>query len=126
MARLNVTLQSLHSPHPMIKNVTNPREVQKIKTQLKVLSGDFYTNSVIGERAQTSQKCHLCGQFEDDIHVFSPGGCPELKEPKTRIFNEMKEITASFDPPIDISLDGNTFTQFLCNPSSSTSPPNIA
>ena len=124
MARLNVALQSLHSPHPMIKNVTNPREVQKLKTQLKVLSGDFYTNSVIGERAQTSQKCHLCGHFEDDIHVFSPGGCPELKEPKTRIFNEMKEITASFDPPIDIcSLDGNTFTQFLCDPSSFNLPP---
>ena len=55
--------------------------------------------------------------------AVSPGGYPELKEPKTRIFNEMKEITASFDPPIDISLDGNTFTQFLCDPSSFNLPP---
>ena len=60
MKRLNVQLNSLHSAHPMLKNVTNPREVQKLKKQLKVLSGDFYTNSIIGERQKTSQKCLLC------------------------------------------------------------------
>ena len=125
MKRLNVQLQSLHSPHPMLHNVTHPREVQKLKSQLKVLAGDFYTNSIIGERHGTSQTCPLCDYFcEDDIHVLSLEGCPALAEPKARIVNEMKEARAKFIPPLIISSDSNTFTQFLCDPSSFNLPPN--
>ena len=119
MQRLNVDLLSLHSSHPLLKNITNPREVTKLKCQLKVLSGDFYTNSVIGERNGTSQQCHLCGNsVEDDIHVLSPDGCPALADPKERIINEMKEAASKCDPPITISSNGDTFTQFVCNPGS--------
>ena len=126
MKRFNVQLNSLHSTHPMLKNVTNPREVQKLKKQLKVLSGDFYTNSIIGERQQTSQKCLLCEYFcEDDIHVLGLNGCPALMAPKTRIFNEMTEAAANFQPPLTISTDDNIFTQYVCDPTSFNLPPNF-
>ena len=121
MGRMNVQLLSLHSSHPLLQNITHPREVQKLKSQLKVLSGDFYTKSVIGERNGTSQHCILCGnenEIEDDVHVFAPNGCPQLADPKERIINEMKETAAKCNPPIAVSSDGDTFTQFVCEPSS--------
>ena len=83
------------------------------------MSGDFYTNSVIGERNGTSQRCVLCeNDVEDDVHVLSLPGCPALADPKERIVNEMKEAATKCDPPIIISSNGDTFTQFVCDPGS--------
>ena len=44
-------------------------------------------------------------------------------EPKARIADEMKEAIAKFKPPIIISSNGDTFTQFVCDPSSFNLPP---
>lgn len=124
MKRLNIQLQSLHSPHPITKNITQPREVQKLKYQLKVLAGDFYTNSIIGERNGMTQQCPLCNYYcEDDVHILSYEGCPELSNPKVRIVSEMKAAATTFKPPLTISSDKNIFTQFIIDPSSFNLPP---
>ena len=54
---------------------------------------------------------------EDDVHVLAPDGCPGLVEPKQRIIAKMKEAEAKCVPPINISTDGDIFTQFVCDPS---------
>ena len=54
---------------------------------------------------------------EDDVHVLAPDGCPGLVEPKQRIIAKMKEAEAKCVPPINISTDGNIFTQIVCDPS---------
>ena len=116
---LNVELMDLKKSHPLMANVSCPREVRKLKIQLKVLCGDFYCKSVIGQRNNSSTACLLCGaDFEDELHVFGPAGCPALSEPRDMILPQINEAALSCIPAIDISDDPGTFVQFACDPSS--------
>ena len=112
---LNVELMDLKKPNPLLANVRCHREVQKLKIQLKVLCGDFYSKSVIGQRNNTSTACLLC---EDELHVFGPTGCPALCDPRDTILPQIKEAALSCTPVIDIADDPKTFVQFACDPCS--------
>lgn len=118
MTKLNVQLQGLGHCHPLLQGVTSAREVRKLKVQLKLLAGDYWTNDIIGERNNTSTACVLCHDVTDnDIHVFSLNQCPETNAPKDRIHTEMKNYAVSCKPPLDLQdLEASQFLQFLCDP----------
>ena len=117
LTRMNVELLDLKKPHPLLAKVLCPREVKKLKIQLKVLCGDFYCKSVIGLRNNTSTACLLCdNDFEDELHVFGPSGCPALKEPHDQIIPQIKAAAQACNPVIDISDDAETFVRFVCDP----------
>ena len=120
MTKLNVQLQSLHSPHPMLKDITSARDVTKLKSQIKLVSGDFWTNDIIGERSKTSTACLICkAPVEDESHVFGINGCPGLNEPKPRILADIIQAAENCSPPLNICHEDNKkFIQFLADPSS--------
>ena len=97
--------QGLHSHHPIFDRVTNARDVDKFKAQVKLLAGDLYLNDTIGERNNTSKLCLFCPAIEDEAHVFGIRGCEVYKETRERIINDVRLASQQCLPPLEICFD---------------------
>ena len=119
MEKLHVSLEGLHSHHPIFDQVTSAREVEKVKAQVKLLAGDLYLNATIGERNNTSKLCLFCPAIENEAHVFGIRGCAIYKETRERIINDLSQASKQCLPPLKICFDDDKkFIQFLADPSS--------
>ena len=119
LTKLHVSLQGLHSHHPIFDHVTNARDVEKVKAQVKLLAGDLYLNDIIGERNNTSKQCLFCPAIEDEPHVFGIHGCSVYEETRERIINDMMLASQQCVPPLKICFDDDKkFVQFIADPGS--------
>ena len=100
MKYLNIDLRGLSTCHPILHNITSEREVRKLKVQLKILSGDFYPNGILGDRSKSSTKCILCDDpYEDDLHVFGQNGCSVLQEVQNRVMSDSPSLQILLTSP---------------------------
>ena len=121
MKFLNVQLLGLSGkPHPALLNIHGTRQAHKARAHLKLLSGDFPSNELIGNRLNMNPGCQLCPcPVESTQHILT--GCPATFDVRERLFPELLNLIAAIDPNNDLLLNNvteHTLTQFILDPTS--------
>ena len=124
MTFLNVSVIGLKSGHhPALKNLITTREVQKARTHLKMLAGDYYTYEVKASQQGGSGHCRCCllrTRDEDVTHILTE--CLLYVEIRDRIFKEYSEACSKAIIPIsfeDVFMQNQfVLCQFILDPSS--------
>ena len=73
MKWFNVSMLGLQGTcHPLLDDVVTAHEVKKLRCQLRMLCGDFYSFSVKAEQTGNSPHCRLCkAPVEDLPHILA-------------------------------------------------------
>ena len=118
MKYLNVDLLGLSGYcHPAIRNITNTRDVPKLRSHLKFLTGDYLTYSRLAyDRQGGNPGCRLCpADFEDIEHVLTI--CRGTADIRERLLPDLLNTISKLDPTCRIldqsTLTPHTLTQFL-------------
>ena len=109
--------------HPIMRNVTTAREVQKLRVSIKMLSGDYLTFAVKSRQNSGSSDCRLCQDpVEDLVHVLCR--CPSSSDSRKRILNEISSLLSEASDDNSCKIldsetvknlfsDEKTLTQFI-------------
>ena len=135
MKWFNVSMLGLQGTcHPLLDDVVTAHEVKKLRCQLRMLCGDFYSFSVKAEQTGNSPHCRLCeAPVEDLPHILA--SCTATAEPRQRTICDLEQLLTiqTSDSEIftkvlseeDFSQlvnSDNIFTQFLVDPTSFNLP----
>ena len=129
----NVSLLGLCGrPHPAISDLYTASEVEKSRSHLKMLVGDYYTYQVKSEQSGGRSYCRLCYfNPESDEKVVTENLCHIIalcgsyKEQRSEIIIEMSVICQQTINKVNISQyynDPELLTQFILDPSSMNLP----
>ena len=118
---LNVQLLGLSGrPHPSLLGITETRQVQKLRSHLQLLTGDFPSFELIGYRQNSDQQCRLClNPLESIQHILTE--CSATSDPRNRIFPELLNLVSAIDPNNQLlqpNISKCILTQFVLDPTS--------
>ena len=110
MIYLNVDLLGLSGHcHPAMRNITNTRDIPKLRYHLKFLAGDFLTYSrLANDRQQGNPGCRLCPAVHEDIeHVLTT--CRGTSGIRERLLPDLMNTVFKISPNCKL-LDQSTLT----------------
>ena len=110
MHYLNVELLGLSGkPHPLLTAVNNTRDVMKLSSHLKFLTGDYLSfESLANDRKSNDPHCRLCdSNCEDITHILTE--CRSTSDIRERLFPELDNVVAAINPTSKI-LNLSTLT----------------
>ena len=125
MTFLNIQLNGLTGRHhPALMGLTTTRDVEKARTHIKMLSGDYLTYSRLAiDRKSGDPSCRLCRDMspipqDTIVHVLTE--CRETAETRERIIpeilNELLEINPThvyLTRPLSLHTPDPVLTQFI-------------
>ena len=125
MEYLNARLLGLSGkPHPILSNITDSRDVPKLRIHLKFLTGDLLNYDRISQEHGTSPHCRLCpAPRETTQHILTE--CRATSDVRDRLHADLVNLVADIDPCSTILQPGvpaNIFTQFIIDPTSMNLP----
>ena len=125
MKYLNVRLLGLSGkPHPIISNITDSRDVPKLRTHLKFLTEDILTYERLSKDQGTDPHCRLClAPVESTEHLLTI--CRGTADVRERLHADLVNLVADIDPTCAIlehSVPKDILTQFIIDPTSMNLP----
>ena len=98
MQYLNVELLGLSGkPHPLLTAMNTTRDVMKLRTHLKFLTGDFLSyERLANDRKSNDPHCRLCDTNCEDIkHILTE--CRGTSDIRERLFPELVNVVAAIN-----------------------------
>ena len=125
MEYLNVRLLGLSGrPHPILSNITDSRDVPKLRIHLKFLTGDLLTYDRISQDQRTPPHCRLClAPRETTQHIIIQ--CRATADVRDRLHADLVNLVADIDPCSAIlqpAVPADIFAQFIIDPTSMNLP----
>ena len=121
MEFLNVKLHGLSGkPHPVIRGITDSRDIQKLRMHLKFLTGDILTGERLASDRGADPKCRICSAAKDNlVHIMTQ--CPGTSDARERLRADLVNIIAEIDEKnmiLEHNISPETLTQFVLDPTS--------
>ena len=121
MKFFNVQLLGLSGrPHPSLLGIVETRQAQKVRAHLQLLTGDFPSFELIGQRQKSDQSCRLCSHpVESTQHILIE--CCATSDVKERLLPELLNLIAAIDSTNELLFQNPSrlsLTQFILDPTS--------